>query len=102
MSESDYPEHDKLTATREGRRWVGAFLEWADHMDYHVTTTQQADEDSEAFEVPVRIEDALAAFFGIDQKKLAAEKEAMLAALPRRGARFGEIVDIETKGGVTT
>lgn len=79
---SEYPEHDKLIATKPNSDIIGEFLEWCEYEkdwylmnDYGIDTWKYESID---------IEKALASFFDIDLKKIADEKDQMLAELRRQ------------------
>lgn len=77
MSEEKYPEHDKLRPIQEQSQAICDFLEWLSY-EKDMTVCKPHDETNEYFPVFVRKEELTAEFFGIDLKKLDAEKRAML------------------------
>lgn len=82
---SDTPELDKISANRGDSQTIGEFLEWATtEGGFNFTKTFESGEmnlfgEKLTNDVPVRIEDALADFFGIDLKKAEEERRALLA-----------------------
>jgi hypothetical protein len=87
---TDTSELGKMMAVQEDSQTIGEFLEWAEQNGYHFTKTVKVkaegyslirDETYEydrEIELPVKIEEALAHFFGIDLKKVDAERRAVL------------------------
>lgn len=74
-----YPEHEKLKALNGANQTVGDFLSWLTEEGYVIA---QFDDLTDELFVPYSsIESLLARFFGIDQDRLEAEKQAMLAQL---------------------
>lgn len=75
---SDYPEHDKLRDLGGANQIVGDFIEWLGDNGMWI-----AEYYNETELGPTRLsrDDMLAEHFGIDRKKLEAEKQAMLAKL---------------------
>ena len=74
-----YPEHEKLKAVQEESQAIGEFLEFGGY-----TLCEISDAHPDAFPwAPVRksINDILAEYFCIDQKKLEEEKRAMLESM---------------------
>ncbi|OEV13291.1 hypothetical protein [Streptomyces nanshensis] len=85
--ESRYPEHDKLTKVKETSQAVYRFLEAVGEKDIQLMRTvpdhicPMEPDDSESVHIPVsgqQLKELLAEHFGIDLKKLDAEKEQML------------------------
>lgn len=92
-----YPEHDKLKAVKERSQACGEFFEWL-MARYHLATYHAHSEgcykrhpdDGEVlgtacgmgtrtlYSANAKVDDLLAQYFGIDRKKLDAEKDAML------------------------
>lgn len=80
MSESKYPEHDKAEKIKNLSQACGEFLEWLqDEKGVHLASYG----DGELYQVDQSVSSLLAEFFGIDEKKLEAEKRAMLAEMRR-------------------
>jgi rubrerythrin len=88
MSESDYPEHQKLQAVRERSQAIGTFLEWLLSKGFRLAKWMKVpDEDpwadkgaevDELVQQSIDIEKILAEFYEIDLNKLEKEKQAML------------------------
>ena len=96
-TKNKYPEHEKLKAVAERSQTVGSFLDWLTHEKGIALTVQHehtasCKEHGERYNncgyregeymhagTPVRV--LLAEFFEIDEKKIEAEKQAMLAEL---------------------
>jgi hypothetical protein len=78
MSEAKYPEHEKLQALNGANQTVGNFIEWLS--EKQLVLAHYGDHD-ELFPTLQGRNDLIAEFFGIDQRKLEAEKQAMLASL---------------------
>jgi hypothetical protein len=80
MSAAEYPEHEKLAEVSERSQAIGEFLDLAlPSMGIHLC---EADEETGRYWPTHRpIQSMLAEWFEIDQKKLDAEKEAMLEAM---------------------
>jgi hypothetical protein len=81
---SDYPEHDKLSAVKDETQAAGEFLEWLATAGYTLAVPYNGDEDwcgqmfVPACTDPIKL---LAAWKGIDQNKIEAEKRQMLASI---------------------
>ena len=75
MSDTKYPEHEKLREVKDTSQAIGEFLEWLQSEGMGV-----AEYDAYANLAWVRHSTTglLARYFGIDQKKLEQEKCAML------------------------
>lgn len=82
---SKYPEHDKLHAIKDQSQAIGEFLDFFLPTQGIVLMEKQPRYDDY---VPIRrsIHSLLAAFFGIDQDKIDAEKEAMLEEIRESNA----------------
>jgi hypothetical protein len=96
---SDYPEHDKLTKISGMSQEIGNFLEWLkggyDNSPEHMTVCDlkevrgghvyEPDTYSDGmlkyFPTYATTQELLARYFDIDQKKIDAEKLAMLDAM---------------------
>lgn len=77
-----YPEHEKMKARKEEADALAPFLEWLQDQGYEICDWNDGrDEWHQAFSSSNQIEETMAAFFDIDLKKLAAEKDAMLAEI---------------------
>lgn len=82
---SNTPELDKISANRGDSQTIGEFLEWATtEGGFNFTKTFESGEmnlfgEKLTRDVPVRIEDALADFFGVDLKKAEEERRTLLA-----------------------
>lgn len=93
-----YPEHDKLNAVKDKSQIIGEFLDWLPRygvevdpalgplsIAYYPLRGNGGMDGSERREVmydaPVTIEKLLAGYFGIDLKKLEAEKRQILDEL---------------------
>ena len=114
MSESKYPEHEKLAKIKDQSQAIGDFLEWlrtgeADPTGFdrsiflatHEVITEEYSATGEWHDLPkdkwyvgdrlvlfrYNMEELLARYFGIDLKKLEEEKKQMLEEL-RRVHRF--------------
>lgn len=70
----NYPEHAKLKAIVDKSQVIGEFMDWLSDKGIHLAEWGK----HELFSINTPIRDLLAEFFGIDQKKLDAEKDAML------------------------
>lgn len=83
---SEYPEHEKLQAVANESQAIGDFVEWLGQRGIHLGEYLEG-KWIEARLVPTHRStvDLLADFFYIDQRKLEAEKRAMLAALRAAG-----------------
>lgn len=101
---SEYPEHDKLHAIHERSQAIGEFLEWLNSegvflcREHEHTSDCYAEGDDiwddiwitcdyrsgEMVSDCVSIEKRLAAYFDIDLKKIAEEKDQMLDAIRSR------------------
>lgn len=79
MPDAPYPEHKKMSALRPKIDVVTDFLEWVGEQDMHVVTIQgdRMPYVGEMFD----IRRLLAAYFKIDERKIDAEKQAMLEAI---------------------
>ena len=75
---TEYPEHERLRAISDQSQVCGEFIEWLEGHGYHVC---QGSNDESFWPTHTSVQDLLAAFFGIDRKKIDAEKEAMLDAI---------------------
>lgn len=84
MPDHHYPEHEKLSEVSDKSQAIGEFLDWvADEKGWRLAEW----EDNRDVMTPVyySVNEVLAEFFGIDYKKLMAEKDDMLAVM--RGSR---------------
>ena len=72
----DLPEHEKLKDIQPLSQKCGEFIEWLEHQGIQLC---RFDSRHDAC-IPIneRRDDLLASFFGIDQRKLEAEKVAIL------------------------
>jgi hypothetical protein len=73
-----YPEHEKLGAVVQESEAIGEFLEWCYERGWYLCQPTGSPFEGCYRPVPGSINDYLAAHFGIDQKKLEAEKRQML------------------------
>lgn len=78
MSESKYPEHEKLRAVKDKSQTIGDFLSWLDENDRVIC---KRDRDGDFCPVRGTIEKLLAEYFEIDLRKISAEKDAMVDEL---------------------
>jgi hypothetical protein len=74
LSAASYPEHGKLAQVSEQSQAIGEFL------DFGRWTLCRWNEKRHEY-LPLKIEDALAEWFGIDQEALDREKREMLEAI---------------------
>jgi predicted RNA-binding protein (virulence factor B family) len=75
-----YPEHEKLAAIKDKSQAIGEFLDFG--LGKQGIILAQFDEETDQLWPTHRsITDILAAYFGIDQKKIDAEKAQMLDEL---------------------
>jgi hypothetical protein len=75
----DYPEHDKLHKIQDQSQACGEFIDWLESQGLHLC---EADPESGRYWPTHRpLRGLLADFFGIDQRKIDAEKEQMIAAM---------------------
>jgi hypothetical protein len=78
MTASTWPEHEKLHKVVDKSQAIGEFLEWcADEKGLHLAHLADFREDG----MPVPFRPLLAEFFDIDEKRLEAEKVAMLTQM---------------------
>lgn len=93
----EYLEHDKLEEVQEERNLIGDFLRWLQEQGFVIAESKRhlekrKDDHPETLELdglhwdklvrtPLQIEDFLAKYFDIDQRKLQEEKEEMLEEL---------------------
>lgn len=75
---SKYPEHEKLKATDGGHLILGEFYDYLCEQGYILATWGDDDYLSSSY---VRPEELIAGFYGIDQQKLEAEKQQMIAEI---------------------
>lgn len=82
MSESKYPEHDKLSAISEESQAIGTFIESERH-PYVLAEWVTFEGRTTPTLVPVSrsIQQVLADYFGIDLNKIEAEKRQMLSEI---------------------
>lgn len=81
---AQYPEHDKLRTIADKSQAIGQFLDWlCDEKRIRLCVWDCGEFDP----ISTSITDLLAAYFEIDQTKLEAEKQDMLAALQRSARR---------------
>lgn len=81
-TESPYPEHDKLSEVSERSQEIGAFLDFGlPKMGLVVCEVIEIDGEEQLIPMRRSIQSVLAEYFGIDQAKIDAEKEAMLEAM---------------------
>lgn len=81
-----YPEHAKLHAVKEHSQAVGSFLMWlqderSPRVILELNPNDLVNEDDEPVSYDPdwnRVEKLLAEYFNIDQKKISAEKDAMV------------------------
>lgn len=73
--EPRYLEHEKLRAIVDKSQAIGEFVEWLEY-EKQIHLCEYVDRD--LFHTRTSMRDLLAEFFGIDQKKIDAEKDAML------------------------
>lgn len=78
-----YPEHEKMAAARDKIDTVTDFLEWVGAQGMHVVTITGG-RNAVYVDQMFGIRELLAAFFEIDERKIDAEKHAMLADLRSR------------------
>jgi hypothetical protein len=72
-----YPEHAKLSVIRDESQKCGEFLEWLEH-EKGYTLHHYVEGSEHAYPVYESTQSLLAEFFGIDHKKLSAEKDAII------------------------
>jgi hypothetical protein len=75
-NDTDYPEHEKLKAIVDKSQAIGEFIEWLGYQGIHLAEYHKNGEWLQRTNMPIR--NLLAEFFDIDQKKIDAEKDAML------------------------
>ena len=82
---SEYPEHEKLKAVQEESQAIGEFLEFGGYTlcEHYEVNPETGSPYIDPHWMPARksIQDILAEYFDIDQKKLEEEKRAMLEAI---------------------
>lgn len=71
-----YPEHEKLNKIADKSQVIGEFLEYLQDEKRYLLCELVC--ETKYYPVHVSIQDLLADFFGIDQKKLEKEKREML------------------------
>lgn len=76
--ERKYLEHEKLAAVAQDSQKQGEFLEWLRSNDYYLCREQPY---GGYWPTSRSIEQILAEYYGIDQRKLEKEKRAMLTNL---------------------
>ena len=77
MTDTPYPEHEKLKAIQDKTQLVGDFLEWLTECNYVLGRVE-----GDAIEPTVmKRDDFLAMFFDIDRDRLEHEKRTMLKEL---------------------
>ncbi len=88
MKEEDYPEHIKLARVKDYSQAIGEFLEWLPTKGYVVAEYFREEVSGKVQLLPAykTIQDLLAEFFEIDQKKLEEERRHMLEAINARHA----------------
>ncbi len=105
MSESKFPEHEKLKEVQPRSQSCGELIDWLKHekglvLAEWVTPTWQelgysqeprARIEPRLVPAPLNVRKLLAEFFGIDEEKLEEEKRAMLDAM-RAGTGRSEVV----------
>lgn len=84
VAEVAYPEHERMAAVAETSQAIGEFLEWLEEQGLVIC------EPSAYATMPWQparrqITDLLAAYYGLDLKKIEAEKRTMLAAYQQAG-----------------
>jgi len=75
---SVYPEHEKLEKIKDFSQKCGEFLDWLQHEKGLFLATYSGEEGDELYRADETINQLLVEFFGIDLKKLEAEKLKML------------------------
>lgn len=84
MTETNYPEHQKLQAIKDKSQAIGEFLDWLTSVkNYRIAkwikyNEEDPESDSTLQPACYPIERLLAEYFGINQNKLEQEKRAML------------------------
>lgn len=80
---SEYPEHEKLAAISDKSQAIGEFLDWLFNTAKYSLSKVQSMPSGETKNVPhwPSIENLLGQYFHIDQDRINAEKEKMLAKL---------------------
>jgi hypothetical protein len=98
---TEYPEHEKLEKIMDKSQVVGEFIEWLMYIkDMHISEYHEHSdicyEDGERicgmsennlYPISEKADDLLAEFFGIDQKKITEEKEAMYQEMKATNAK---------------
>jgi len=105
---SNFPECEKFSALREKMNAIGDFIEWLSYEKKFIFAKQyewDEEEDkiigegtrmvhhSQLLPSPVRIEDCLAEFFGIDENKLEVERRAILEECRKANAQTDAVVN---------
>ena len=80
---SEYPECDKALALRPFTETLGDFLDvWCQEKGYEICY-QRKEDGNKYFPIHRPVNAIIAEYFGIDQRKLEAEKKNMLAKLQK-------------------
>lgn len=79
---SPYPEHDKLSALNGANNIVGDFIEWLSEEGFILA---KSEDKYDLFPASETRDQLIAKYFGIDPKRLEAEKVAMLDAIRKSG-----------------
>jgi hypothetical protein len=93
---TEYPEHEKLSKIKDCSQLLGEFLDWAHGQDLTLCWYDDGENDPDGEPVfahergwrPCRdnIETLLSKFYGIDLRKIEAEKDQMLNEIRRMNA----------------
>jgi hypothetical protein len=78
VTDQRFPEHEKLLQISEQSQSIGEFLEWMHGTKGWTVAYVPSYYESTLVPVSYNINELLAEFFGIDLKKVEAEKRAML------------------------
>lgn len=82
MTNSEYPEHDKLHAIKDQSQKLGEFIEWLHGQGMEICFCEHYDNSNhEYFPIYKTIEQLLANYFEIDLNKLEEEKRSMIEQL---------------------
>lgn len=110
---AEYPEHEKLKALDGANQTVGSFIEWLHENGYSIcryeVNDREYDDDGDIIMYGTEgywpttkpTEQLIADHFGIDRKKLDAEKDAMIRDMikrrrQRKAANFRILPDEDT------
>jgi hypothetical protein len=76
-----YPEHERLKKISDKSQTCGEFIDWLESHGYRLCEPDPESPSGRYWPTHRPIRELLAAFFDIDQKRIDAEKDAMLDAL---------------------